>query len=44
MIQAGVISTGSAYTLGVVGEYCSSSIRRLRNTTLPGVTATSRPT
>ena len=44
MIHAGVISTGSAYTSGVCGEYCSSSIRRLRNTTLPGVMATSLPT
>src|SRR5256886_11537942 len=44
MIHAGVIRTGSAYTSGVCGAYCSSSMSRLRNTTLPGVTATSLPT
>ena len=44
MIHAGTIRMGSAWTLGVVGVYWISSIRRLRSTTLPGVTATSRPT
>ena len=44
MIQAGTISTGSAWTVRVVGAYWISSISRLRNTTLPGVTATRWPT
>ncbi len=44
MIQAGTISTGSACTSAVAGAYWMSSTRRLRSTTLPGVTATSRPT
>jgi len=44
MIHAGVIRIGSAYTAGVCGAYCSNSMSRLRNTTLPGVTATSLPT
>ena len=39
MIQAGTTSTGSAWTSGVVGVYWMSSIRELRNTTLPGVAA-----
>ena len=43
MIQAGTISTGSGRTVGVAGLYCSSSISRLRHTTLPGVTATCLP-
>ena len=44
MIQAGTISTGSAYTVGVCGEYWISSISSLRRITLPGVAATSLPT
>ena len=44
MIHEGTISTGSAYTSGVVGVYWISSMRWLRNTTFPGVTATSLPT
>ena len=44
MIQAGTMSTGSACTDGVVGVYWISSISSLRNTTLPGVTATFLPT
>ena len=44
MIHAGTISTGSGCTVAVVGAYWMSSIRLLRNTTWPGVTATSRPT
>ena len=44
MIQAGTMSTGSACTEGVAGEYWISSISSLRNTTLPGVTATFLPT
>ncbi len=38
-----MISTGCAWTVGVAGVYCSSSIRSLRSTTLPGVTASSWP-
>ena len=38
MIQAGTIRTGSADTFAVVGSYWISSMRSLRNTTLPGVT------
>ena len=44
MIQAGTISTGSANTVSVVGLYWISSISSLRNTTSPGVMATSSPT
>ena len=44
MIQAGTISTGSACTVVVVGVYWISSISSLRNTTLPGVTASVLPT
>ncbi len=44
MIQAGTSSTGSANTVSVVGLYWITSIRRLRNTTWPGVTATVSPT
>ena len=44
MIQAGTIRIGSGRTLAVAGAYWISSISRLRKTTLPGVTATSRPT
>ena len=44
MIHAGTISTGSGRTFSVVGAYWISSIRRLRNTTLPGLTATLTPT
>ena len=44
MIHAGTISTGSGRTVAVAGAYWISSISRLRKTTLPGVTATSRPT
>jgi hypothetical protein len=43
MIQAGTISSGSACTSPVTGAYWISSIRRLRNTTRPGVAATSMP-
>jgi hypothetical protein len=44
MIQLGTISTGSAHTCAVVGAYWISSISRFLSTTLPGVTATLRPT
>ena len=44
MIQAGTIRTGSAITLSVAGLYWISSISSLRNTTSPGVMATSSPT
>src|SRR6185437_13283965 len=44
MIQAGTISTGSANTVSVAGLYWISSISSLRNTTSPGVMATSSPT
>ncbi len=44
MIQAGTIRIGSGATVEVAGLYWISSISRLRNTTLPGVTATLRPT
>ena len=43
MIHAGTMSTGSGRVLAVAGAYWISSISRLRSTTLPGVTATSRP-
>ena len=39
-----MIRIGSADTFAVVGSYWISSMRSLRNTTLPGVTATLRPT
>ena len=44
MIQAGTISTGSATNARVAGLYWMSSMRSLRNTTSPGVTAMSLPT
>jgi hypothetical protein len=43
MIHAGTIRTGSANTVSVAGSYWISSIRRLRNTTLPGVRAIGPP-
>jgi hypothetical protein len=43
MIHTETISTGPAYTVSVVGAYWMSSIRWLRKTTLPGVTATVLP-
>jgi len=43
MIHAGTIRTGSGLTSAVVGAYWINSIRRLRYTTLPRVTATLRP-
>ena len=43
MIHAGMMSTGSAKTVGVAGEYWINSTSSLRITTLPGVAATSRP-
>ncbi|MNT49739.1 hypothetical protein D3C72_1866110 [compost metagenome] len=44
MIHAGTMRIGSGWTVSVVGVYWISSIRRFFSTTLPGVTATSRPT
>jgi hypothetical protein len=44
MIQAGTISTGSAWTSGVVGEYWISSISSFLKMTWPSVTATFSPT
>src|SRR5271165_750730 len=41
MIQAGTIRIGSGLTCSVAGAYWISSIRRLRKTTSPGVTAKS---
>src|SRR5450830_655127 len=43
MIHGGTIRTGCAYTVEVWAAYSISSINRLRNTTLPGVTATPIP-
>ena len=43
MIQAGTSSTGSAYTLAVLGWYWISSASALRITTWPGVQARLRP-
>src|SRR5579863_9299520 len=44
MIQAGTIRIGSGCTLLVEGRYWISSMSSLRNTTLPGDTATVLPT
>jgi hypothetical protein len=44
MIQAGTTSRGSACTVGVCGTYWISSIKPLRQTTLPAVVARWRPT
>ena len=44
LIQGGMISSGRFSTVSVVGAYWISSIRSLRNTTLPGVTAMFSPT
>ena len=44
MMHEGTISTGSGSTCSVCGLYWINSIRWLRNTTLPGVHATSWPT
>ena len=44
MIQAGTITIGSGRTRSVAGAYWMISARRVRRTTLPGVTATVSPT
>ncbi len=43
-MQGGTITSGRRCTRAVVGAYWMSSIRSLRKTTLPGVTARLRPT
>ena len=44
MIQAGTITIGSGRTRSVAGAYWMISARRVRRTTLPGVTANVSPT
>ncbi|GJE61204.1 hypothetical protein MPOCJGCO_3325 [Methylobacterium trifolii] len=43
LIHGGTIRNGRLITVSVIGAYWISSIRSLRNTTSPGVTATSTP-